>query len=323
MSENKVFLIKLVQYLNDPSEPGLKEEVEHWRRSAEENEQFFHQISDLWHMSGELKDLDMLDPGEAVGRLSRKMGYETHEARGRGVRWYSGVAAALALLVLGYWAFHSFTYQRFLTRTTGSLIDTVVLSDGSLVYLAAHSTVRYPQELKGEKRELTLIDGEAFFEVKKDPEHPFVVHIDSSVVTVLGTSFNIRNTHEEVNLNVRTGKVRFDAPDNKSTSILTAGDGLTYWSKTGQSRVFKDAGGGSYGWLTHELSFVDAPLNDVFQSLEKYYRVTFRVSDSLSSYSKFNARFRDNSLDEVLEILKETYSLDFSRQGEVVTVRSK
>ncbi|MFR7808806.1 MAG: FecR family protein [Butyricimonas faecihominis] len=66
----------------------------------------------------------------------------------------------------------------------------LVLSDGSKIYLNAGSTLRYPDQFIGDKREVFLT-GEAYFEVKSDSLHPFIVHASDVAIRVLGTSFNV------------------------------------------------------------------------------------------------------------------------------------
>lgn len=322
MSENKDFLIKIVQFLNDPTSESLAAEVNVWRNASQRNEEFFQQITHLWNMSSGLKDLDSLNTDEAVDRLSIRLGYAPVEKQ-HGFIWFRNIAAAVLLAVLGYWAYHSVTEVSYLTKTTGAIIDSVLLQDGTRIYLAENSSVRYPEEIKGKTRNVYLIKGEAFFKVSKDSIRPFVVAVDSSKVTVLGTSFNISYAHEQIGLSVRTGKVKFEAPNGKETSILTAGDGLIYHRRRGVTDHFFDGSGSDYAWLTHELSFVDASLSQVFKSLEKYYKVKFNVEDSLSSYNKFNATFKDNELDAILLILEETYPLQITRTGSLITIRKK
>ncbi len=323
MSENKEFLIKIVRFLNEPDNSKFISEVDELRHLSGENEEFFMQITNLWNVSSELKDLESIDTEAAVERLSLKLGYGFEERKSSRFIWLRNIAAACLLVTLGYWVYLTVNKPNYLTRTTGSLIDSVTLSDGSLIYLAENSSFRYPEKIKGDTRNVFLLKGEVFFKVSKDDAHPFVVIIDSSKVTVLGTSFNIKNTNRQIELAVRTGKVKFEAPNGKETSILTAGDGLIYYLHTGKTDHFVDGTGSDYAWLTRELTFVDAPLAEVFKSLERCYHVKFKIDQSLSSYSKFNASFKDNKLDEILDILKETYPVKISRNDSLITIKSK
>src|SRR5688572_15893212 len=88
--------------------------------------------------------------------------------------------------------------------------STITLTDGSKVWLNADSKLQYPEVFSGNLREVYL-NGEAFFEVTKNPSRPFIIHLANGTVRVLGTSFNIRayDNEKTVETSVTTGKVAF------------------------------------------------------------------------------------------------------------------
>src|SRR6202000_336004 len=86
----------------------------------------------------------------------------------------------------------------------------VRLSDSTIVYLGPDSKINFPGRFNGKTRELNL-EGEAFFQVKKDHQHPFIIHTGDVSTTVLGTSFKITAFKgEPLTVSVATGKVRVD-----------------------------------------------------------------------------------------------------------------
>lgn len=322
MRENKAFIINIVQYLNDPSDQELEKEVNRFRAASMENDEFYLEIERVWSISPEVKHLDALNTEDALERLSNRLGYSgKNRGSGRWNIWYAAAAVAV-LFIAGYWGYSTFTEAHYITKTTGTAIDSVLLPDGSKIYLSKGTTVRYPEKMKAGTRSVFLVKGAAFFDIVKKANQEFVVAVESSKVTVLGTSFNVKNEHKQIELAVRSGKIKFEAPDGNSSSVLTAGDGLIYSSETGRISRFTDKAGTEYAWLTHELKFVDTPLPEVFKILEKCYGVKFRYKDSLSSFNKFNANFKDNKLEEILEILRETYPLQISREDSVLVVQS-
>ena len=103
------------------------------------------------------------------------------------------------------------------TISTLAETRTVRLPDGSSVMLNHYSSLSYPEKFQSDKREVEL-NGEAYFEVSKDPKHPFIVQTETIDVQVLGTHFNVDAYHD--NLDVKTtllsGSV---AVSNKSNSV--------------------------------------------------------------------------------------------------------
>jgi transmembrane sensor len=137
---------------------------------------------------------------------------------------------------------------------------------------------------------------------------------------VLGTSFNIHITDSDINLAVKTGRVRF-SPDSASVpSILTAGQAISY--NFILKRVKVDDGSNSNSWLTNVLTFEDMPLNEVCKQLSKYYHVNIVLVDKQKSANKFNATFDHSSLDEVLNVLKATYQIEIIKEKNSVKIKT-
>ncbi len=143
---------------------------------------------------------------------------------GRGFKRNFRMIAAAAVVVLVSALFISREYLinlidpvKFATVKTGpGERMTVRLSDGSVVWLSPKSSLRYPQEFRGALRE-TAVEGEAFFEVAKNKEHPFIVRTGGVCTKVLGTSFNIQSYSGRRNICVTllTGRVAFSDGRNE------------------------------------------------------------------------------------------------------------
>lgn len=319
MTEKQGFLEKIVAYLDKREDVKLKNDIEAEIKTSEEKERFYNEIVHIWKYSSGLGALDAIDQDEAVRRLSRRIGKQKSPYR----IWIRNAAAIVLLSAAAYWIYTASSSASFLIKTAAAGIDSVILSDSSRIYLSQGSTVKYPDKFAGAERKIYLLKGEAFFKVTRDTLHPFVVGIKSSTVTVLGTSFNLKLDKSQVGLNVSTGKVKFALNNGQNSTVLTAGEALIYDFNTSGLKRFQDRTGSTSAWSTHELNFVDAPLTDVFSALEEYYKVKIDIKDSLSSYSKFNARFQNSDLDEVLDILRETYPLSISREEQVITINNK
>lgn len=319
MTGKRSFLEKLVAHFDKPEDPEILKDIEAERKASDENERFYNEISHIWNYSSRLGVLDAIDQEEAVRRLNRRIGRQESSYR----LWFRNAAAVIILSAAAYWIYSASSRASYLIKTAGTSIDSVTLPDSSKIYLSSGSSVKYPEEFAGGERKIYLLKGEAFFKVTRDTLHPFVVGIKSSTVTVLGTSFNLKIDKSQVGLNVSTGKVKFALNNGSSSAVLKAGEALTYDFNTAGMKRYQDRTGSTFAWLTRELHFVDAPLADVFSALEEYYKVKIDIKDSLSSYSKFNARFRDSDLEEVLSILRETYPLSISREKQVITIHNK
>jgi ferric-dicitrate binding protein FerR (iron transport regulator) len=324
MRVDEEYLRAIVQYLNDPENVVAREAMESMRGQSPGHEAFYQEIYFLWTSSAEVHALDMLPVREATARLSARLKvHPRYTPPARQVSMWSWALRAAAVLAVGVgaWWWYTSTRVSYITRvTTVGMTDSVRLADASRIFLDANTTVRYPDRITGDARTVYLDRGNAFFSVSRDPERPFTVQLDGSSVTVLGTSFNIEATAEQVYVSVRTGTVRFTA--GTAASILQAGDGAIYHRRTRTLQAVDATNRNADAWITHELRFVDASLQEVLTSLEDYYHVQISLKDSIANFRKFNASFRNNRLDEVLDVLAATYPIAVEHTEAHVVIRN-
>ena len=158
------------------------------------------------------------------GRFSATASYpklekrlKSHTRRLMLIRTFSAAAAA-ALLCLSTWTAYLYI-QPTTIQTISTLAETrtVCLPDGSTVTLNHYSSLSYPEKFKSDKREVEL-NGEAYFEVSKKKEHPFIVQTETIDVQVLGTHFNVDAypDNPDVKTTLLSGSV---AVSNKSKSV--------------------------------------------------------------------------------------------------------
>jgi ferric-dicitrate binding protein FerR (iron transport regulator) len=191
---------------------------------------------------------------------------------------------------------------------------TILLSDGTSIILQPNTILKYPKTFKGDLREV-YITGEAFFEVKKDPARPFLVHANELVTRVIGTSFTIRNVdHEDVLVRVKTGKVsvfkeQVDDKTNKETAtlegvVLTANQQVLYareQMKLTKSLVEDPA---VLVPLTKlDFEFTDTPIKEVFQRIENSYGVDIVYDEEALSSCFLNASLSDVTLYDKLRLI--------------------
>lgn len=184
----------------------------------------------------------------------------------------------------------------------------VVLADGTVVKLNADSRMSYPSEFG--KTRVVKLQGEAFFEVEPDPDHPFVVQSGDLTTTVLGTSFNVQAYPDEpqIQVTVATGKVRVEAQG--SSHNLIPSQQATYHFQSTEITVERTDLAQSLAWEKGVLHFVNASEEHVLKRLERWYGVDFKTEGSTKDQWNVNGRYQDKSLEFVLNSL--SYSVGFS-----------
>ena len=327
MNVEEEYLRKIVQLFNDPADATLQGDVEKLRAQSPAHETFFQEVQKLWISSSELRDIDIINVAEATERLSVKLKQtqryiDRHETKEVSLyTWFLRVAAAVIIGAIGYSVYY-FRPATYITRATETgVLDSLILSDGSRVSLDENTVIKYPEQFSGGERKIHLEKGNAFFSVAHDKEHPFIVQLGQSNVTVLGTRFNIQSTDREIYVSVKTGSVMFKS-GAEDKSVLTAGKGVVYNKVTETLTAVDVTNKNADAWLTHELNFKDASLREVITSLEHYYKIRITLNDSIANFKKFNARFKDNGLQEVLDVLEATYPIKVERQNSLIIIKS-
>jgi len=201
----------------------------------------------------------------------------------------------------------------------------VELSDGTLVHLNSGTKLRYPVKfLKGRKREV-FIDGEAYFKVAKDREHPFIVNAGAVAVEVLGTEFNISSYKEDSS--VRTvlveGSVSMSnsvVPEEKV--VLKPGYEGT-WNKTAHTTETGEVDVDLYtGWTRGELIFRNSTFENMAKKLERRYNVTIQNDNLLLKDKILNARFNVDieSIEDVLKSINEIQPFNYKVTGKKIVI---
>lgn len=310
----------VLKYFNEPQNEILAKDVNHLRTLSEENEVYFQQAKRIWDNAAETKRLQGLDVQKSVRNFRLRLDEVVNIKPKKLFSWTKVAAAAVVVIAVGIWIYSKETATEYLVKHTSLDIDSVLLNDGSKIILAANSTIRYPEKFANDFRVLHLLKGKAFFFIARDSKRPFEVAIGNSTVKVLGTSFNINYSESSIDLSVKTGKVMFTPNEKSKPSILEAGQGINYRYVENTLQMNKDDN--SSAWFTKELRFVDMPLDEVCKQLSEYYGVHIELHDRKLTVKKFNANFKNTSLEEALTALKETYSIKIKRENQTIIIKS-
>lgn len=243
-------------------------------------------------------------------------------------RW----AAAAAILVMAFLAgtglgdriFNQsakITYTKIIAPE-GSKTQ-VVLPDSTYVWLNSGSEIQYSSDYSAHNREVQM-QGECFFDVVKDPVHPFIVSGTKFKVKVYGTRFNVNenNARNMADVTLVSGKVQ----------VLNFHDKLISELKPGQQLVFDE---GKYhiqkadnlnaltAWLNNMLIFDNQPFEEVIHYLENWYGVKIQLDQSMYYKHNYTFKVKTESLREVMELISVITPIQYNIEGELVTIKYK
>jgi len=210
------------------------------------------------------------------------------------------------------------------TADPGKIIS-VMLPDSSEIWLNSGSSISFPQNLKHADIRTVKLNGEAFFKVKRDPAHPFVVKSQNIQTRVLGTSFNIRAWKGyKPEVTVLTGKVAVsrDSAGGQSAAIhLLPNQKVVYEIKsTSLVRENIDDAKASIDWRTGKMNFDRTPMEDVFQTISRKYAVKV-VTDQSFKNCELTAKFDNVEISEVMKTIGLTFDIHYTINKQIIYIK--
>ena len=235
--------------------------------------------------------------------------------------WWRIAASVVLVTVLGYLLWTNVFEAKSITVLAQYSGQEIMLPDSSVVTLNKNASISYPRNFSRGSR-MVEMTGEAFFEVTRNVNKPFIVKMGLSNVEVLGTSFNInaRKDNDRIEVVVNTGKVRFTNTTSKEAVILTKGEkGVLMKSNNSIAKAPNDDVN-FMAWKTRKIVFDDVELDEVIQTLNKLYEAHVSFSTDVSKDCKVTVTFDNQSLDAILSVLEVTLDLEYRKSGDIIEV---
>lgn len=200
----------------------------------------------------------------------------------------------------------------------------LTLRDGSKVVLNSGSSLRYVKNFESHQREVELI-GEAFFEVTKDSNRPFIVRTGAVSTQVLGTSFNVKAFEDEVlEVSLLTGLVEVNVDMEVPQRIsLVPGEAIRFISESQKIQKGGFDKDNVLAWTQKTIVFERTEMAEIKRVLENWYGVEIQFLNRPAKDLEITARFKDQSLKEVLEGLSYSARFDFEIENDQVNINFK
>ena len=229
----------------------------------------------VWEVTKGYKPDLQLDTDAGLRRLQNRIaaekGAKVVPMRGR---WLRAVAAAVALAVAAFVGMQSLGNSAEWVTVTAQLDrQEVALPDGSQVWLKENAQLSYVEDFGGDTRQLKL-EGEAFFDVAKNPAKPFIIQAGEGTVTVLGTSFSVDTDGKSTEVLVKTGKVAFQGNEEIEPVLLTKNMKANYQTGANAPMVDMKVSLNELAWQTGVLQYRGATLKQILSDVENAYSVS-------------------------------------------------
>lgn len=189
----------------------------------------------------------------------------------------------------------------------------ILLADGTKVWVNAGSTFSYPETFDGADRKVKLT-GEAFFDVAKDAAHPFIIETKTGTVSVLGTSFNVRDFDKEENMSVDvvTGKVRVAIDGSEASVDLIKNEQAIYDRKAMNLQKLKNDGANRSAWHTRKFVFSNITLADAIEQVEEVYGVDISIENKAMKDCPLTTTFEGIAINDLMDNIALLYGAKVS-----------
>lgn len=196
----------------------------------------------------------------------------------------------------------------------------ILLSDGTKIYLNAGSRLIYPDVFEGKQREVFLV-GEAYFEVHKDPKHPFIVQTTDISVEDLGTQFNISaypsdNVYETTLTEGRVCIRENNAGLFDKSIDLVPNEMAAYNRDSKETKVRRVDVENYILWKDGMLKFASSDFNRITRKLERFYNIRITFHDPMVGMLKISGKLMlTEKKNEVMDVLSQTASVRIVQIG--------
>lgn len=333
--ENKHIDELIANHLTEGLDKNALDELKTWIAASAENQQYFIRQREIWFSAVSREAASVYDKDKAFenfrNRVESQKEIQSTSRRGFSLsalwRYAAVVAIIIAVGCISYWQGEVNVKDTFADISVEAPLGSktkLYLPDGTLVWLNAGSRMTYSQGFGVDNRKVEL-EGEGYFEVKRNEKIPFFVKTKDLQLQVLGTKFNFRDYPEdhEVVVSLLEGKVGLNNLLREEKEAVLSPDERAVLNKAnGLLTVESVTASNASQWTDGYLFFDEELLPDIAKELERSYNVKIHIAnDSLKTF-RFYGNFvrREQNIQEVLEALASTEKMQYKIEERNITI---
>lgn len=303
----------IVKYLAGEAEQHEIVMLENWRKASDDNEKQFRQVAQLWELASESRKQPKLNVEAAWQKVSQGIQNKSEVKVVSFYRPWMAIAASLVVLLgIALWLFK-------LGDDVSKLMSAVAendqkleinLKDGSKITLL-NGELSYPETFNKNKRQVVMKSGKAYFAVARDTSRQFEIQCGQTLVTVLGTQFEILHDNHKTTVSVSEGKVKFQTPDGQR--ILTAGMKAVYDANNKSISTLNGDHNNAFAYATSVLKYDNEVLSKIIKDLRPYSdRANIEIDPSIMD-CRISGKFNLNDgMKQILEAIAFTVNSKLS-----------
>lgn len=319
---------KLIKYLLQESDSEETKAIQEWISEDEANQKQFEEVQWIWNSSKILLEKSEVDENRAWQRFTQLRDEKTVASPTQNQRFLQSswlrIAATVTLIFVSAWIYSAFLpqsgrayYTSVELQSEDSPIE-VPLLDGTAITLNKNTRLSYSQKFLGKQRNVSLESGEAFFDVKRNENKPFVIQNEKVLITVLGTSFHVKTVGNTTEVIVATGSVQVEIDGKKE--VLKPDEKLRVNQETGEmEKTFPSNKLYDY-YVSKKFVAKGIPLEELVATLNEAYDVDIEIVRNEYKTLPITTILDYGSLSKNLDVIGETLNLKISQIDGKITI---
>jgi transmembrane sensor len=313
--ENKRSLIN--KFLSGEISDSDLDSLKTWLDEGPANRRIFDEENEIWQQSGFKTKHDNFNSERAWSDISDKLGigkaraHRTVVLRTNNFRLLIAAASVAFIVAIGgltLWLTEFGSEIKRIAAITSVKTDEgekvhVILEDSTSIEMNSGTTLEYQDDFNFRDRKIKL-SGEAYFDIHKNPEKPFLVQLEKMTITATGTKFNVYSYQDDnrIEATLEEGAIQV-AIKGKDIINVKPGQQVVYFTKS-NSAILRDVTPDTYtSWKENKLKLNDTPMEEAFRRIARRYNVTFEIRSRDLLELKYTATFIDESIEDVMQML--------------------
>ena len=333
ISVTEEIIVRSIRKVATPEEQGI---LNKWLREEEKNIAYYCQLEEIWNSGESLPEKAIYNSWQMLAREIDMRPKEIQSfiipVKKRKNGWLRYVAAIFTGVLLASVAWMTLSdilkeprehisVQNVLYNKTG--VQLVVLPDSSQVWMNEDTRITYPEEFTGEKR-LVVLEGKAYFDIRKNAEIPFVVQIGDVEIEVTGTEFFVESALEEEScITLILGAVSLHYKNRKGKNLsmpLAPGEQARINRLNGRVEIENIDTGYYIAWKDGIYRFTNEPLEKIVSLLAKRFDLDIYIAPSLKN-KRFTGRvIQGEDIEDVLNSIGKSYPIKYRITGERINI---
>ena len=323
MQENEKHINLIFRFLTKEANEVETESFNNLIAQNASNKKLFDSYNKTWELSSNYTEQEVLDINieDEWQKISKQINFnETksniRELKTRKFQIWKFAVGIAAILIISFGLLFIFSPKQETIIAENKIVETELI-DGTQITLNLNSQISYSKKYNSKNRNIKL-EGEAYFKVQHNPKKPFIIETKDFYVEVIGTEFYVSAIQNNPQVIVTSGKVLVYT--KKDSKTITAGEKINFNFPEKLIKIETNKNLNYLSWKTKKIIFKDNTIEEVTEILEKTYNVKIKIlNPKINSYT-LNVVFDNQSIESVLEVIKATLNLTIQKKGNIIEI---